>query len=208
MAIESGKKDAPEKESRISNWIIFGLAFAFAGIILYASVWQAFHRGPPKTEMVEYQGFDFEHIEGMWYTKWQKGTKVYSVPLRFNPLQVENVTILGAINESFNRRAMYVAFDPTKGNFSIMALAAGELSLSMVRALGVTPIAACTKNDTACEGRPIVDCPQPNATVILLQNEGDPAIWLRGDCIALLGSGFDLVRSVDRLLYSWYGIMR
>lgn len=197
-----------EKDSKLANWMIFALSLILAGTVLYASLWQAWHRGLPKTETVEYNGFKFEHIEGLWYTQWEKGGKVYSVPLRFNPYQVENVTVLGAINASFNRPQMFVAFDPTKGNFSIMALSAAELSLSMVRALGVKPVAACTKNETACQDRPIVSCPYQNATVILLQNEGDPAIWLRGDCIALLGSGFDLVRSVDRLLYSWYGIIK
>lgn len=208
MVPEPEKDSALSKDSPLSNWLIFGFAFILAGIILYASLWQAWHRGPPKIETVEYNGFTFEHIEGMWYTHWQKDNKVYSIPLRFNPYQVENITILGAINTSFNRRQMYVAFDPTKGNFSVMALSAGELSLSMVRALGVKPVAACTKNDTACEGRPIVSCPEPNATVILLQNEGDPAIWLKGDCIAVFGSGIDIVKSVDRLLYAWYSIMK
>lgn len=195
------------KESKIMNWIIFGFACVLTAVILYASVWQATHKGPVKPEMVEYNGFNFERIEGMWYTKWQKGSIVYSIPLRFNPYQVENVTVLGAINGSFNRPEMFVAFDPTKGNFSIMALAAAELSLSMVRALNVKPVAACTRNDTACENRPIVSCPEQNGTVILIENNGDAAIWLKGDCIVLLGSGFDLLRSVDRLLYAWYGIM-
>lgn len=198
----------PVKESKKENWIAIIGAVILAAIVMYASFWQIMNKNAPKTEIVEYNGFKFEHIEGMWYTKWQKGSTIYSVPLRYNPNQVQDVKILGALDQSFNRPQMYVSFDPNKGNFSVMALAAGELSLSMVRALGVTPIAACSVNHSVCMDRPIVACPMQNATVIMLENEGDPAIWLKGDCVSIRGSGLDLVKSVDRLLYSWYGIIR
>jgi len=200
--------DQSGKDSKIENWVAIIGAVILAGVIMYASFWQVMNKDAPKTDTINYNGFKFEHIEGMWYTKWQKGSTIYSVPLRFNPEQVQDVKILGSLDQSFNRPQMYISFDPSKGNFSVIALAAGELSLSMVRALGVTPIAACRVNHSACMDRPIITCPTPNATVIMLENEGDPAIWLKGDCVSIRGSGLDLVKSVDRLLYSWYGIIK
>ena len=199
---------ASVKESKKENWIAIIGAVVLAAIIMYASFWQVTNKDIPKTETISYNGFKFEHIEGMWYTKWQKGSTIYSIPLRFNPEQVQEVKILGELGQSFNRPHMYVSFDPNKGNFSVIALAAGELSLSMVRALGVKPIAACSANHTACMDRPIISCPTPNATVIMLENEGDPAIWLKGDCVSIRGAGLDLVKAVDRLLFSWYGIIK
>lgn len=202
------KKD--EVNDTLANWLIFGGAILFAGFIMFASAYQAWNKGPPQTETVVYNHFTFEHIEGLWYTHWQKdNTTIYSLATRYNPYQVENLSVLGELSDSFNRREMYVAFNPTKGNFSIMGLAASELSLSMARALNVKPIAACLINDTSvCEGRPVVSCPEPNATVIALINEGEPSVWLKGDCVELRGSQFGILQSVDRLLFSWYKVIQ
>jgi len=118
------------------------------------------------------------------------------------------VSITGSLNESFNRPDVYITFDATQGNFSTLALATTELSLNMVRALQVKPIAACTNNESdACVERPIVQCTDKNTSVILIKDEGEAKIWLKGDCIILFGKDLELLRAVDRLLYQWYGVM-
>lgn len=162
-----------------------------------------------KYETTEYNFFEFVKIDNIWYTEWQKDDVLYTLSFRNSPHEVEQLPIVGKLNESFNRPEAYITFNPEEGNFSVLALAAGELSLNMFRALKVKPIAACMNNATkVCEDLPIVRCGDTGTSVIHIVDKGDPGIVLRGDCIILQGEGMDLLKSVDRLLYQWYGIIK
>jgi len=163
-------------------------------------------------EVVEYNKFQFIKVDEFWHTEWQepyKDEKVYTLIFRSNPYEVENIPIVGTLDESFNRPEIYITFDPTQDNFSTLSLAGGQLSLNMFRALQVKPIAACTKNEsTECAERPIVDCGDEDVSVILITDQGEPGIALREECIILQGEGMGLLQAVDRLLYQWYRIMK
>jgi len=165
---------------------------------------------PDPYETVYYNNFKFEKIDGLWYTQWQKGDNLYTIPLRYNPYEVEDVPIVGELTDEFNQPEVYIAFDPTQGNFSILSIAAAELSLNLYKALLVQPIAACSVNDTdTCIDRPVIstNCTENDKPGIFIRDIGKPAILLEGKCIYLGGEGFDLLKSVDRLLYQWYGII-
>jgi len=156
-----------------------------------------------------YNFFEFVKMDNIWYTQWQKDDNLFTVSMRYNPYEIEDLAIVGELDESFNRPEAYVTFHPQKGNFTIISLAAGELSLNMFRALGVKPIASCMINDTkVCGERPIVTCEKEGISVIQIVDKGEPAVILDGDCIQLQGEGMGLLKSVDRLLYQWYGIMK
>lgn len=219
LAPKSEEEPQPKKEKVIRRvkqdntpGIVIGLTVLFIFLALTLLItfgWKFILPDAPETQF-DYGPYHFAlDKEGSWRFDWQRGDKVYSVPLRYNPKQVENVTIIGSLNDSFNRPEAYITFDPTEGNFSTLALASGELSLNMVRALQVKPLAACTKNETdACLSRPIVQCGDPEKSVILIRDEGEPRIWLKGDCIVLFGKDLGILAATDRLLYQWYGIMK
>lgn len=165
-------------------------------------------------EEMTYNNFEFKKVSGTWFFDWQKDNKVYTVGLRYNPEEVENVTIKGALNSSFNhRRDVYITYDPeiseNTQNFTTLALAATELSTSVAKSIGYKPLSACTWNASVCAdaGTPIVSCDTPGVSVIYLTDVGDAGIVLDKDCITLRGEEMELLRSVDRLLYQWYGIM-
>jgi len=204
----SAPKPAPKTvSSKVMTVAVIVLLVAGAFILINAGLkWLI---PDPVSNTVEYGPYEFEFRDNMWAFEWQQEDKIYNIPLRFNPNQVENVSIRGSLNESFNRDEIFLSFNPETGNYSTMSLATGELALNMVKALGVKPIAACTKNMTdACEDRPILTCDTyPNTSVILIRDEGEARIWLQGDCIVLFGEEFELLRSVDRLLYQWYGVL-
>ena len=200
----------PKKEDEYSTAsYVLSVAIFVLGLTLLLIVGFALYAPRPLENQFDYGPNHFVlDKEGSWRFDWQSDCTIYSVPLRFNPRQVENVTIQGKLNESFNRPIVFIAFDPTQGNFSTQAVATLELSLNMVKALQVKPVAACTKNETdTCKNRPILSCGKPNASVILIKDEGESKIWLNGDCIVLFGKDFELLRSVDRLLYQWYDVM-
>lgn len=165
----------------------------------------------PVVQKVEYNYFTFYNVSGFWDVDIKLGEQVYRGTFRFNPLEIENVSINGSLSKSFNTPPVFITFDPTSNpdSFKYQALAVTELSLNLVRALNVSVEGACTKNETdACVDRPIVSCDTLNASVIYVVPEGEPKIVLNNRCVTLYGSEFGLVKSADRLIYQWYKIMK
>ena len=163
----------------------------------------------PETNKVEYNYFTFEELGGLWETNIELRDQTYRAAFRFNPTQVEDVTVVGGFT-GFKKTPIYITFDPEadKEEYKYLALAASELTLNVVRALNFTVEAACTKNLTeACANRPIVTC-QDNASVIYLVPKAPTQVTLDGDCMTLSGHEFDLLKSVDRILFQWYKIMK
>jgi hypothetical protein len=147
-------------------------------------------------------------VQDHWFTRWQKGNNVYQIPLRFNPKQLENVTIVGELDKSFDPSKLYVTFDPRAESLSYVALAAAELSVNLATALDTIPIAACAYNVTeACYTRPIVSCQDTDKAVIFLREADETRVILEGNCMVIQGKAMELLKAVDRVLYIWYGVM-
>jgi hypothetical protein len=164
---------------------------------------------PPVPNTVEYNYFTFNEIGGLWETRIDLDSQPYQATFRYNPKQVEDVAIAGTFN-GFKKEPIYITFDPEadKEEYKYLALAASELTLNIVRALNFTVEAACTKNVTdACLNRTIVSC-QDDASVIYIVPRAPTQVTLDNDCITLSGSGLDLLKSVDRILFQWYKIMK
>jgi len=162
-----------------------------------------------KPNTVEYGYFTFEEIGGLWQTSIQLDDQLYDAMFRFNPTQVLDVEVLGNFS-GFQSEPIYITFDPDvpEDDFKYLALASSELSLNLVRALNFTVEAACTKNLTdACFNRSIVAC-DSNKSVVYLSTNPPPQILLKGSCVTVKGEGLDLLKSVDRLLFQWYKIMK
>lgn len=160
-----------------------------------------------KTNYV-YNGFVFVKIGPLWQTIWQSDNTQYTILLHFSPLELENISIVGELDPGFNQREIYLTFDPLGSDLKYVALSAGELSLNLVRALNISTIAACSRNETnACSNRPIVNCSNSDKPVIFLKEDPVTKIDLKGKCVVLQGSGVDIVKVTDRLVYQWYSIM-
>ena len=189
------------------------LYFLVIGTILFALIlvfslgqWK---KETPKANIVEYNYYKFEEVGGLWQTNIQLDDQLFEAIFRFNPKQAENVSVKGNFT-GFKKSPIYITFDPdvNKKEFTYLALAASELTLNVVRALNFTVEAACTKNETdTCIDRPIITCAD-NASVIYLVSDAPTQITLDEDCITLSGEGMELLRSVDRLLFQWYKIIR
>ncbi|MBI4140171.1 hypothetical protein HY483_04425 [Candidatus Woesearchaeota archaeon] len=185
--------------------MLIPLVLTILAAILLSSC-EANKKDAPKDEnIVEYNNFIFNYTGIHWVTEWRNGNNVYQVPLRFNPLQTENVTITG--EKWIPTKEIFITFDPESEGLQYTALGAGELSNNLVTALGITPIAACSKNITnACKERPIITCEQNESLAIYLVQDVPTQITYTETCIKVQGAGMDLLKSIDRLLYSWYNI--
>lgn len=201
---EDEKKDT--KKLVIMILIIIG---AFL-ILFLVSYFYKLNQKPPAPETKEYNSFLFTKEANLWRTQWQLGTKVYNIMMHFGPWDLENVTIAGQLDERFQRPAIYITFDPTGEDMSYIAVAAGELSLNLFKAIGKYPIAACTKNETVgCVGVPIRTCEDnANSSIIYLKSGDEKGVRLEGNCLIIEGHKEEIVRGSERVLYQWYQIMK
>ena len=199
-------EDKTKGKEGILLWTIGGILLVLVIIFAGPRITGYFNVQDELT-VVPYNNFEFTYFDGLWYFEWQQDNKLFNIPLRFHPADVENVTVFGRLDNSFNRKHMYITFDPDSDDLTYVALGAAELSVNMVRVINVVPTAACTKNLTdACLDRPIRTCGK-GESVLYLKTANTTRLLLSGECIILEGRGLELLRVIDRLLYKWYKIM-
>jgi len=196
------------------NLLYWSIALILAVLILFLAINRFYSNEPTEYEIVNYNNWEFTKIADTWWFEWQKDGNLFTVPLRFNPFEAENIPIKGKLdNELFNTgKNVYVTFDLSENSgqdLTILALAATELTQNMATAIKRNPVAACTNNESdACIDRPIKSCENTNDPVIFLKEGGESSITLSSSCITIEGERFELVKTVDRLLYQWYGIIK
>lgn len=156
-----------------------------------------------------YNGYAFVYDETMqsWVTRIQHGSAVVQIPLHYGPRDLVNVSSSGTIDKSFEQREIFITFDPNSTQMKYIALSAAELSLNLAKGVNAIPIAACTTNETACAGRPIVTCDNTERPVIYLKIENSTRVIGKGNCIQIQGKEWELVKAVDRFLLKWYQVM-
>lgn len=158
-----------------------------------------------------YNGYSFVKYAGLWHSQVADGNRLYDLKLHFGPQELQDIGFSGeGLNDSFfNDSELFITFEPKENNLTYVSLAAAELSLSLSTAINRFPTAACTKNETeVCTQRPIVTCESTSRAVLSLEEREPAGITFEGNCIRVHGVGWDLVKSANRLLYQWYGIMR
>ena len=160
-----------------------------------------------------YKGvYSFVKFEDLWYTqlKSPKGTRLYNIQFRYSPKEVEKVRVEGILGMGLlnNATEYYVTFNPTGNDFSSVALAAGDFNQQMTNIFFKQPIAACDRNETrACIDRPVITCDNTDKLVLYVRESNNSRVSYDNNCITIEGSGFELVKGIDRVLYDLYGIM-
>lgn len=214
------------QKSKISDWILlFGviiIVLGFIGFMVYVNI----SKEPPRTiedlhklniegKLEGYEGFlykdlySFINIDGFWYTQLESpsGQRIYDMNFRFNPEEVENIIIRGELDtELFNSAEdYYVTFNPTGTDFSNIALAAGDFNQHMIKVFSKVPIAACDRNETdVCIDRPIIDCNNTEKVVLYIKENNSTKVSFDDNCIIVEGTGLELVKGINRVLYFFY----
>ena len=171
-----------------------------------------------KGKLKEEQGYlyndiySFVKFDDLWYTQLvsPKGTRLYNIQFRYGPKEVEDIKIEGSLNiELLNNATEYFAtFNPTGNDFSSVAVAVGDFNTHMTKIFFKKPIAACDKNETlACINRPIITCDNTEELVLYVKEANSSRVYFDDNCIVIEGSGFDLVKGVDRIFYDFYNII-
>ena len=185
-------------------------SFTSAGVVSLDQLHQDNLKGELDENMEGYiyRGFSFVKADGLWWTEVDKfGTRL-KIPLHFAPKELEEIKLIGQLNPAFNDGVdVYVAIDP-KVVSEHYTLAISELSFNLVKGMDRRPIGSCTEEDPACEGREIISCETANGRpVIELAVSEVSEIEFKDTCVKIKGTGWDLVKEVNRLLYHWYGVM-
>ena len=205
-------EETQTNKDKIQNIFIIATTITMLIFLLTVFFGVKYYR-QPHAEKLTYNSFNFIKQTGTWYTTWQRKDKVYEVGLRYNPQEVEDVPIRGTLNNSFNKKnKIYITFDPFSNNktFKYLALAASELSTNLAGALSREPVAACTQGEQlpACAERPIVNCDNRDLNIIYLKSEEPTQVVINNTCITMQGKDLDIMKSVEKSLYLWYGIIK
>lgn len=161
-------------------------------------------------ERYNYNGFNFVKIDDVWNTELINNNRRLTIPLHYGPKDVENITIEGTLDSRFNNaKLVNIAFNPLDSNLTYVALANGELTLSLARAMYLNLKAACTQNETTpCAKQPILSCDSDQERAIIeLRQANETSVQFKGNCILITGRDWELIKAVDRLLLRWYRIM-
>ena len=171
-----------------------------------------FIKPKPNYQVIDYNGFTFVNLSGIWMTKMVFNDRDYELIFKYSPYDVENISVKYDFNWftklTSERKQIYITFDPEDKNLQYVALAAADVSRALTRVYGLQPIAACTKNITeACANRPIKTCQTTTMPIIYLNEDPVQKITYRGNCLTIQGEGEDLLKAVEKVLLNWYKII-
>lgn len=227
---ENAPEDSPKEGQNKPSEKILLISIAVIGLLFISVLAYSFvHKPKPQTledlhvmnlngKVKPEQGYiyngvySFVTLDNLWYTqlKSPKGTKIYSLALRYSPRDLKGIVIEGSLDKDFfdSKSEFFVSFNPTGKDFSSIALAVADFNTHMSKVFEKTPIAACDRNETdACSTRPIVTCEDSDKLVLYIKEASRFKVYYNTNCIVIEGNGFDLVKGVDRVLYNLYNIM-
>lgn len=226
---EMNKADIPEEPPKSSEKTLIISIAAIALLLVSLFAFGAFSKQIPKTledlHVLNLQGklkpeqgyvykgvYSFVTYDNLWYTQFKspRGSRVYSLALRYSPKDLKGIVIEGSLNPVFfdNQSEFFVTFNPTGKDFSYIGLAVADFNTHMSNVFEKKPIAACDRNETEpCKTRPIVTCEDAGKLVLYVRESERFRAYYNNNCIVVEGNGFDLVKGVDRILYNLYGIM-
>jgi hypothetical protein len=164
-----------------------------------------------------YNNFDFAKVDELWYTmvKSVDGKYGFKVATHFSPAEIETFPVEGNLKSFLPVNKGFIAFDPLEPDKGYIIVANGEFALTLAnsfKAIQNNPLnftTVCTKNDyRGCSVYPIVDCNTTNEKVVYLRQINEPkVVVVNENCIIVQGIGIDLIKGVDRILYSWFNVM-
>lgn len=161
-----------------------------------------------------HNGFSFVKADGLWWTEVvtiiNEEKTLVKMPLHYGPRDLVNVTISGELTDDFNKgKNVYISIDPSVIN-KYYTLGLAELSANLAKGIQRSPVGSCIVEDPDCVGRDIVSCENNPEGLPTIEFSVDPEIEsqieLLDNCIKITGNEEGIVKAVDYLILSWYGM--
>jgi hypothetical protein len=210
-------------DDKVSTWEKIGYTVLIVGILVGTFLIYHYYSRPPvavEPQSVEYNGYVFNHTNGIWTTNWRGRYAVYQLTFRYNPKQLEDIPLRKENTSTWNQNLgtpphVYITFDPLGENasFSYITFAAADLTRTFVQFMRANTTVVCTRKhpDVCPTDEQIVRCDSPddvNKSIINIDYSPDPEVVVNKNCITIRGQGEDLIRATERfLLTSIFGIM-
>jgi hypothetical protein len=229
-------QEAKEIKLKSDKVLLIGIVIIIVAFIAVLSIFYL-HKDRPQTiddlhklnfeeKLKPDQGYIYEKIysfvkyDNLWYAQLvsPQGSRFYNIQFRYGPKDVDSIYVQGSLDTALfnNATEYYVTFNPTgnydpknNGSFSPVVLALGDFNQQMTKVFLKKAIAACDRNETrACKDMPIITCDNTDKPVLYIKESDQLGVIFNSNCITIEGTGFDLVKGVDRVLYNFYGIIK
>lgn len=204
MRIEKMTEKNEIKKSQNGIFIVALAIIAIVILFLYFPI-----EKPDKVvqESYSYNNFEFVNENGLWTTGLQTENDIYKLFVHYGPRDLEDVKSDKVDRMLFMNKTVFLTIDPKSEQQPYIAVAASEVGSSLFRVLGSTVYTSCTQNDTACEGRYIIDCNTTNRPVVKMNIANETSVVLDDNCVTISGNSTDLIKAADKFLFQMYGIM-
>lgn len=166
-----------------------------------------------------YNGFSFIKIPDsrtnveFWYTQYENNGVLFNIPFRHSPKEVEDIPQIlleNSQNRTYNN--IYITVDPSDepGSQKYIALAVSEFVEILSKVRNYPMIGACTRNETkACIDRPIITCEdRGDFLTFYFKEASETAIYINDNCITIQGENESIIKSTDKTIYGFLGIIR
>lgn len=219
---ETQKKETQERDTSetqengaSSRWLFIAIGIILVVILGIILVSQLFSPSPSEENTLTYNGVTFTSIDNLWFASLplKNSTRAVRVSFHYSPEELEDVPVEGnpqawlATVFSYYNGSSYITFDPFGNNLGHVALANGEFTVNMLKISDLKLYPACTQEEEGCASVPIITCETTVDPVIYVKEHPTPKVLMNGSCLIIQGTGYDLVRAADRLMYYWIGIM-
>ena len=218
------KDEEVKKEAKNLFLIIAGIVIIFVVFILLtrtpsfskeeAMTLDQLHRqnyinSPNNETMYMYNDHSIIYYNSVWNTQLRGGETLYDVTFNHGPKDVEDIEIIGELSEEFIKTdQFYITFDPEGKDLKHIAVANYGLSSGLAIAFRLPLKAGCTKNTAGCENQLLITCDDKNKSIFFFKEDNETKIIYDDNCVIIQGSANEIIRAKDKLLYTWYGIIR
>jgi len=153
-------------------------------------------------------GVDITYIK--IYVHKQNATTKISIPLRFDPLSVENIPLEPVKDKVLSKQLIYLTQDSELPDLTNKGSIIASLEISKITGLGIYKIPTQTGISKPFETSklPVITCDAVNETTAVINFRfGNPSISLENDCIIIKGSDKDsIIKAADKFVMHLFGV--
>ncbi|MBI2548535.1 hypothetical protein HYW21_04250 [Candidatus Woesearchaeota archaeon] len=213
--LHDSEKSIDKSSDKSSKWLVITIGLILGIAIIILVVVKLFSSPASPENTLTYNGVTFTSIDNLWFTSLplKNSTRVARVSFHYSPEELEEVPVEGNPNAwlatvfTYYNGSSYITFDPLGSNLGHVALTNGEFTVNMLKISDLKLYPACTQEAKGCESVPIITCETTVDPVIYVKEHPTPKVLMNGSCLIIQGTGYDLVRAADRLMYYWIGVM-
>ena len=190
------EKEKHEKERKRKGWMTVFIVF----VLLASTAAFALTSNNP-SEKAKYKEFTFTKTESGWQLK--NSNLITS----FLPTEVENISSPAISTEDFRKNVYFLAITNPE------QMAANEINRAFYNVITKAQLACSEKyeNETFCKELPIKSCENETSAsnlIVQIEDSENQSMEYNNNCVIIKGNEADLLKSVDRLIYAAYGIIK